>query len=730
MKSIRVPTVDNSTIAMNGVVEEVTTTWTTVVTHEEMPIGIIEMTETATMMIVVVVVDVVIGQTAGGQDPTGTIQTTDETIEASLTTEAVIEMTEEVVVAAEDAATTTTIADRHRLMVPDPAAETASALGSMGGARSSSSLSLPGGAAPTTQQQLAQLLGSGGNASTLGAGGGAAQQRFGGTGGGDGMSNMLATLQNAFMQQQQQQQQQQQAGLKADEFPLPRRYGNQVPECQVIVLGEVDRKFIWHIEGVMKGTGITTETLFLSPKLSLRAVVQQMIAEGVRGVLFLERQHERAGTVSMQVFGRDGGVSEYDNIRLQDAAAIMLRERELRGHPGGNPAAPPAVNNALNNLFGQPQAPHPSLGPALGAGAGLNVSSIATVLSTLAASGGADPATLMNLVTALQAASSQQQQQQQQPQANAALAGLLPGLAAAAAAPNAGAGGMGFGGLPPGLAGLAGLAGLQQQQQQQQPPQLAPQQPGVNQQAGGMAQLLTTLLGAGAAGPAAAAAMGLGNATMGHAPQAGAQQPGPFGSALPRMGLGGPESGNAPGSLPPTSASLGAPSAPSNTSAGGAGSNASGGPRNAGSGPSQNQGNGPQAVGDILNRLKELSQMQQTLQTVSGPGASAPTTIHANQAVSQPGGLPGLLTANVSSMGAPGQQQQHQPGGQRGRVGGPSPTIASGGPLGMAPTSAAPPGSAAVAAAAQQLGNGMNAQQLMSLLQGLASNAANRPGGK
>ncbi|KAJ1565012.1 hypothetical protein HK096_005057, partial [Nowakowskiella sp. JEL0078] len=33
-----------------------------------------------------------------------------------------------------------------------------------------------------------------------------------------------------------------------NEYPLPRRYGSQVPDCQIIIRGEVDRRFIAHVE--------------------------------------------------------------------------------------------------------------------------------------------------------------------------------------------------------------------------------------------------------------------------------------------------------------------------------------------------------------------------------------------------------------------------------------------------------------------------------------------------
>ncbi|KAJ3304268.1 hypothetical protein HDU76_005229 [Blyttiomyces sp. JEL0837] len=113
-----------------------------------------------------------------------------------------------------------------------------------------------------------------------------------------------------------------------NEFALPRRYPPNVPDCQVIVLDDVDRTFISHVESVMRNSGIPVETLFLSRKMSLKVVVHQMIMEGVKAIIFVEHQHVRMGTVSMHVFSNAGTVAEYDNITIEIAAAVFHRDHQ------------------------------------------------------------------------------------------------------------------------------------------------------------------------------------------------------------------------------------------------------------------------------------------------------------------------------------------------------------------------------------------------------------------
>nr|CAG8632441.1 2805_t:CDS:2 [Entrophospora candida] len=117
-----------------------------------------------------------------------------------------------------------------------------------------------------------------------------------------------------------------------DEFPLPRRQGNAVPECQIIVLEEVDRNYLWQAENAFREANISVHTLHLSRKLQIQAVVRQMIVEGVHAVVFLERALIMNGRVNMQIFEHQRSqdnvkYDEYNNIRIEDAVGLLSRAR-------------------------------------------------------------------------------------------------------------------------------------------------------------------------------------------------------------------------------------------------------------------------------------------------------------------------------------------------------------------------------------------------------------------
>lgn len=120
---------------------------------------------------------------------------------------------------------------------------------------------------------------------------------------------------------------------QADNFPLPRRYGNNVPECQIIVTDDTDRSFIYFVEKAFKDKGFRIDTLFLSPRLPLPSVVQQMIIEGIMAVIFLNRQLQSQSKISMQIFDRRANSSdvkfdEYANIDVHVAVVLAFRKKQ------------------------------------------------------------------------------------------------------------------------------------------------------------------------------------------------------------------------------------------------------------------------------------------------------------------------------------------------------------------------------------------------------------------
>ncbi|GES84701.1 RNA recognition motif containing protein [Rhizophagus clarus] len=134
-----------------------------------------------------------------------------------------------------------------------------------------------------------------------------------------------------------------------EEFPLPRRQGNDVPECQIIVLEEVERNFLWQVEKAFREASSTVHILHLSRKLHPQSVIRQMVIEGVHAVVFIEKHLALNGRVNMQIFdqtrSRDNvKYDEYNNIKVEEAVGFLLRARVSQR---------PIEIRTDNNLFGQ-----------------------------------------------------------------------------------------------------------------------------------------------------------------------------------------------------------------------------------------------------------------------------------------------------------------------------------------------------------------------------------------
>lgn len=98
-----------------------------------------------------------------------------------------------------------------------------------------------------------------------------------------------------------------------DDVPLPRRAPSQVPEVQILVSDELDRNFIWWVENAFRAKGLSADMLFLNPRLQLSAVVKRQIVEGVKAVVFLNRNMQQTNRITIQIFDRRGeGEATYD----------------------------------------------------------------------------------------------------------------------------------------------------------------------------------------------------------------------------------------------------------------------------------------------------------------------------------------------------------------------------------------------------------------------------------
>jgi hypothetical protein len=82
---------------------------------------------------------------------------------------------------------------------------------------------------------------------------------------------------------------------------------------QILVLEEVDRNFIFHVENAFRNRGLRVDVLVLGPRIPLNAAVQRQIKEGVLAVVRLSRPNQISRKIPLQVFDRSGGS---DNVRF------------------------------------------------------------------------------------------------------------------------------------------------------------------------------------------------------------------------------------------------------------------------------------------------------------------------------------------------------------------------------------------------------------------------------
>lgn len=113
---------------------------------------------------------------------------------------------------------------------------------------------------------------------------------------------------------------------------IPRRAPADVPDVQILLMEELDRNFIQWVENEIRKRGLTTEVMFISPRLPAEIVVKRQILEGVTAVVKLTRRSQDASRIPLQVFDRSRGADsvrydDYENLDPNVAAEVVLREK-------------------------------------------------------------------------------------------------------------------------------------------------------------------------------------------------------------------------------------------------------------------------------------------------------------------------------------------------------------------------------------------------------------------
>ncbi|EQL02740.1 Nucleotide-binding, alpha-beta plait [Ophiocordyceps sinensis CO18] len=147
------------------------------------------------------------------------------------------------------------------------------------------------------------------------------------------------------------------------ELDLPRRYGADVPDVQIILQPEVNRDFVTWVEGAFKAKGLKTEIMYLHPRFPKDQVIQRQAAEGVYGVIDLDLRAQSVGRVPVQAFDRSGGgtnvrFDQYVDLDPGTAAEVIVRTKTTAAANYGQGYAA-AAGGYPNPYAGQHQQPPP-----------------------------------------------------------------------------------------------------------------------------------------------------------------------------------------------------------------------------------------------------------------------------------------------------------------------------------------------------------------------------------
>ncbi|CAI7582534.1 unnamed protein product [Penicillium crustosum] len=99
------------------------------------------------------------------------------------------------------------------------------------------------------------------------------------------------------------------------DLPVPRRAQRDVPDVQILVLEELDRNFVLHVENAFRNRGLRVDVLVLGPRIPLGAAVHRQFIEGVLAVVRLSRPNQVSRKIPLQLFDRTAGL---DNVRFLD----------------------------------------------------------------------------------------------------------------------------------------------------------------------------------------------------------------------------------------------------------------------------------------------------------------------------------------------------------------------------------------------------------------------------
>ncbi|KAJ6790403.1 hypothetical protein PWT90_10464 [Aphanocladium album] len=196
------------------------------------------------------------------------------------------------------------------------------------------------------------------------------------------------------------------------EIDLPRRYGAEVPDIQIILQQEVNRDFVGWVEQAFREKGLRPEVMFLHPRFPKDQVIQRQAAEGVHAVVELDMRAQNLGKIPVQVFDRSAGSNNVRFDQYVDLDPTTAGEVVLRAKAAGAAAAysqpqyggyqqqyqqHQPQNTPRAGPYGAAPPPQPAYGqPAAAAAAAIpNMAELAKLV------GHVDPTTLQHILSAM-----------------------------------------------------------------------------------------------------------------------------------------------------------------------------------------------------------------------------------------------------------------------------------------------------------------------------------------
>lgn len=153
----------------------------------------------------------------------------------------------------------------------------------------------------------------------------------------------------------------------SDDLPLPRRHPHEVPDVQILALGQLETDFIQWVEKAFITRGHRVNTIRVSPMLNENAVIRRQIMEGVIAVSRLRHENQEASKIGLTIFKRNLGTrdvqyEEYSDLDPSIAAELVAREKQSQ------PAPPNANPYAAYSAYSLPPPPFPYPQPPQGQG--------------------------------------------------------------------------------------------------------------------------------------------------------------------------------------------------------------------------------------------------------------------------------------------------------------------------------------------------------------------------